>query len=114
MDIKELQDIVIKFRNQRNWKQFHNPKDIAISLSLEASELLEHFQWKNKKELEDYFKSNKDEIGKELVDILYWVLLISHDLKIDIVKVFKEKMIENHKKYPVKKSKNKNIKYTKL
>lgn len=114
MDIKELQDIVIKFRNQRNWKQFHNPKDIAISLSLETSELLEHFQWKNKKELEGYLKSNKSEIGKELVDILYWVLLISYDLKIDIVKVFKEKMIENNKKYPVKKSKNRNIKYTKL
>ncbi len=114
MDIKELQDIVVKFRDDRNWKQFHNPKDTSLSLILEAAELMEHFQWKNEKEIEDYIKSNKEEIGRELADILYWVLLISHDLNIDIVKIFNKKMIENNKKYPVKKSKDKHTKYTKL
>ena len=92
MDIKELQDIVVKFRDDRNWKQFHNPKDTSLSLILEAAELMEHFQWKNEKEIEDYIKSNKEEIGRELADILYWVLLISHDLTIDIVKIFNKKI----------------------
>ena len=64
-----LQDLIkkiIDFRNDRDWKQFHNPKDLAISLSLEASEVVEHFQWKNKEEIEKYIKTNKNEIGEEL------------------------------------------------
>jgi NTP pyrophosphatase (non-canonical NTP hydrolase) len=113
-DIKSLSKQVVSFRNKRNWKQFHNPKDLAISLSLEASELLEHFQWKNVDEMENYIKTNKKEIGKELADVLYWVLLIQNDLKIDLVKVFSEKMKENELKYPVKKSKGKYTKYNKL
>ena len=114
MDIKELQDIVVKFRNDRNWKQFHNPKDTSLSLVLEAAELMEHFQWKDEEEIRNYVKSKKSEIGKELVDVFYWVLLISYDLNIDIVKMFKKKMEENNKKYPIKKSKSKHLKYTKL
>lgn len=113
-DIKELTEKIKKFRDMRNWKQFHNPKDMSMSLVLEASEVLEHFQWKNEKEIEDYIKTSREEIGKELADVLYWVLLISHDLKIDIVKIFNEKMVENNKKYPIKKSKGKYTKYTNL
>lgn len=114
MDIKDLQNIIIKFRNARDWKQFHNPKDVSLSLVLEAAEVMEHFQWKNEKEIEDYVKSNREKIGKELADVLYWLLLISHDLNIDIVKAFNKKMTENNKKYPVRKSKGRHIKYTNL
>lgn len=114
MDIKKLQDIVIKFRDARDWKKFHNPKDSSLSLVLEAVEVMENFQWKNGKEMEDYIKLNRDNIGKELADVLYWILLISHDLNIDLVKIFKKKMLENNKKYRIRKSKGKNIKYTKL
>jgi len=114
MDIKEFQDIVIKFRDVRDWKQFHNPKDASLSLVLEAVEVMEHFQWKDEKEIEEYIKLNRNEIGKELADVLYWVLLICHDLNIDISKIFKKKMIENNKKYSVKNSKGKHIKYTNL
>jgi NTP pyrophosphatase (non-canonical NTP hydrolase) len=105
---------IIKFRNARKWKQFHNPKDLAISLSLEAAEVLEHFQWKSKEEVEEYVKNNKNEIGKELADVFYWVLLMSHDLKIDLVNSFDKKMEENNKKYTIKKSKGKHTKYNKL
>jgi len=105
---------IIKFRNARKWKQFHNPKDLAISLSLEASEVLEHFQWKSKEEVEEYVKNNKNEIGKELADVFYWVLLMSHDLKIDLVNSFDKKMEENNKKYTIKKSKGNHAKYNKL
>lgn len=114
MNIKELQDIIIKFRDARDWKQFHNPKDTSLSLVLEAVEVMEHFQWKDGKEIEEYIKSHKEDVGKELSDVLYWVLLISYDLNIDIVKIFKKKMTENNKKYPIRKSKDKYLKYTKL
>ncbi len=114
MNLVEMTKKVVSFRNKRNWKQFHNPKDLAISLSLEASELLEHFQWKNLEEMNEYVKTNKKEIAKELADVLYWVLLIQNDLKIDLVKSFDIKMQENELKYPINKSKGKNTKYNKL
>ncbi|HBD02581.1 TPA: nucleotide pyrophosphohydrolase [Candidatus Collierbacteria bacterium] len=108
----ELIKLVIKFRDDRDWKQFHNPKDMAISLSLEASELLEHFQWKKSDEMVTYLKTHKNEVSNELADVFIWVLTISHDLNIDLIKSVKEKVKLNAKKYPVKKSKGKHSKYT--
>lgn len=102
------------FRQKRDWEQFHNPKDMAISLSLEASEVLEHFQWKNEEEVKKYVKTNKEDIGEELSDVLYWVLLLSHDLDIDIEKAFQKKMKKNEKKYPASKAKGRHTKYTDL
>ena len=113
-DIKKLTEKIIKFRNARDWKQFHNPKDVALSLSLEAGELIEHFQWKDKKEIEKYIKTNKKDIGEELADILFWVLLLSHDLKIDVLEALDNKIKKNAKKYPIEKSKGRHTKYTKL
>ena len=112
--MKKLTEQVVKFRDARNWKQFHNPKDLAISLCLEASEVLEHFQWKNAEEISAHIKKNKKEVSKELADVLYWVLLMANDLDIDIEKAFALKMKENNKKYPVKKAKGKHTKYTEL
>ncbi|MFH1200772.1 MAG: nucleotide pyrophosphohydrolase [bacterium] len=105
---------VIAFRDARDWKQFHNLKDVAISLSLEAAEVLEHFQWKSKEEIEEYIKTHKEHIGEELADVFYWVLLMANDLDIDIEKALKLKMKENEKKYPIKKAKGKHSKYTEL
>ncbi len=113
-DIKKLIGEISNFRDVRDWKQFHNPKDCAISLSLEASEVLEHFQWKNPEEIKKYVETNKDEVTEELADVLYWVLLMSGDLNIDIVKAFDKKMLKNAKKYPVNKAKGKHTKYNKL
>lgn len=112
--IRVLTQKINSFRDARDWKQFHNPKDVAISLSLEASEVLEHFQWKSKEEIEEYIKMHKEHIGEELADVFYWVLLMSSDLNIDIEKALKLKMKENNKKYPVKKAKGKHTKYNKL
>lgn len=112
--IQILTELITKFRDARDWKQFHNPKDVAISLSLEAGEVLEHFQWKSSEEIEKYIKENKKEIADELADVFYWVLLMSHDLNIDIEKALKLKMKENGKKYPVKKAKGRHNKYTEL
>ena len=113
-DLKDLVKKITKFRKDRNWEQFHNPKDLAISLSLEASELLEHFQWKSKEEIPEYIKNNKDQIGEELADVFNWVLLMSHDLKIDILKASEKKLLKNAEKYPVSKAKGKHTKYNKL
>lgn len=114
LDIKILTKKIIDFRNKRDWKQFHNPKDVSLSLVLEASEVMEHFQWKNKEEIEKYIITNKDEISEELADVLYWVLLMSHDMKIDILKALDKKIQKNASKYPVEKSKGKHTKYNKL
>jgi NTP pyrophosphatase (non-canonical NTP hydrolase) len=113
-DIKLLTEKIVSFRDARDWKQFHNPKDLAISLSLEASELMENFQWKNADEINELVKNKKKDISRELADVLYWVLLMSHDMKIDIMQAVADKMKENEQKYPVKKSRGKHTKYTEL
>lgn len=113
-DIDELTQKIIDFRNARDWQQFHNPKDLALSLVLESSEVLEHFQWKNLEEIDRYVKGAKTEIGEELADVLYWVLLMSHDLDIDIAKALEDKIKKNESRYPVAKSKGRHTKYDKL
>lgn len=113
-DLVKLQERIVRFRDKRDWKQFHNPKDMAISLSLEAAELLEHFQWRSKREIEKYIKKAKKNIGEELSDVLYWILLLSHDLRIDLVQALDRKMQENEKKYPISKSRGKHKKYKEL
>lgn len=113
-DIKHLTRKIIDFRNARDWKQFHTPKDLAISLSLEAAELLEHFQWKNNKEIEKYVKTNKEEISEEMADIFNYLLIMAHDFKIDLLKAGNKKVKKNEEKYPVNKAKGKHTKYNKL
>lgn len=113
-DIEKLTEKILKFRNARNWKQFHNPKDLALSLVLEATEVLEHFQWKTSEEIDKYIVSNKNDIAEELADVFYWVLLMSNDLDIDISDALEKKLELNAKKYPVSKAKNKHTKYNKL
>ncbi len=112
--ISKLTKRIVDFRDARDWKQFHNPKDVALSLSLEAAEVLEHFQWKNGEELNEYVKTHKEHIGEELSDVLYWVLLMSYDLDIDIVEALSEKMKKNEEKYPEDKFKGNHKKYNEI
>lgn len=113
-DIKSLQEKITEFVKARDWKQFHNAKDLAISLNLEASEVLELFQWKNEPEIAQYIATNKQDIEEELADVLYWVLLMADNLDIDIVAASEKKLLKNAKKYPVDKSKGNHRKYTEL
>jgi NTP pyrophosphatase (non-canonical NTP hydrolase) len=113
-ELEELTKKILDFRDKRDWRQFHNPKDLALSLVLEASEVLEHFQWKNGSELEKYINSNKNLIAEELADVLYWVLLMSKDLDINILQALDDKLKINEEKYPIEKSKGKADKYTEL
>ena len=102
---------ILDFRKKRDWEQFHQPKNLAISLSLEAAEVLELFQWTKDGNLP---KDKREALEKELADVYYWLLLLSHDLKIDLDKALEKKMEENDKKYPVKKAKGTSKKYTEL
>ncbi|SIQ41512.1 NTP pyrophosphatase, house-cleaning of non-canonical NTPs [Bacillus cereus] len=102
---------VLKFRDDRNWKQFHNPKDLAISLSLEASELLENFQWKSSEEAVD---KNLENIKDELADVLIYSILLADQINVDIEEMIVNKIEKNEKKYPVEKAYGSNKKYDEL
>ncbi len=102
---------VIKFRDERNWKQFHNPKDLAISISLEAAELLEVFQWSGT----DISSENKEvKIKEELADVLIYSVLMANVCGLDIDEIVEEKLKINNEKYPVKNAYGLNKKYTEL
>ena len=104
-----------EFRDARKWRQFHNPKDSAISLALEAAEVLEHMQWKSGEELYEYVKGDgKEELSEELMDVLYWVLVMSCDFNIDIEDAFEKKMKKNEAKYPTHLASGSAKKYTKF
>lgn len=108
---KEIEKDILKFRDERDWKKFHNGKDLVISLVLEANELLEIYQWSNK-DLECLDKLDK--IKEELADILIYSELIADHYKLNIDHIVKDKIELNSKKYPVDKAYGKSDKYNKL
>ena len=108
---KETIDIVKKFRDDRNWGQFHNPKDLAISLSLEASELLEIYQW-SADDLECLDKLDK--VKEELADVLCYSILLADRYGLDLDEIVQNKMKKNAEKYPVEKATGVSTKYTDL
>ncbi|WP_338749826.1 nucleotide pyrophosphohydrolase [Bacillus sp. FJAT-52991] len=108
---KDLIQKVLKFRNERNWEQFHNPKDLAISLSLEASELLENFQWKTN---EEAIEENSENIKDELADVLIYSILLAEKLDLNIEDIIENKLEKNSQKYSVEKAFNSKKKYTDL
>lgn len=103
MDINELKKLVLKFRDERNWKNVTTHKDAILALTAEVGELVEHFKWHTEKEMKQYIKKNKIEIGEELSDVLFWILQISDMVGIDLSKAFPDKMKKNEIKYPVSK-----------
>lgn len=108
----ELQKKIRKFCDDRDWDQFHNPKDLAISLALESAEVMEHFQWLSTEEMLALSEKKKGDVGDELADVLYWVLLLANKLDINLVDAFNAKMLKNEEKYPVAKAKGSHKKYT--
>ena len=97
LSLEELQAMVVKFRDDRDWRQYHTPKDLAISVSLEASELLEIFQW-SRDEL--WQMERLGEIKEELADVLIYAIMLADILKIDIGEIVPEKLKKNERKYP--------------
>ena len=108
---KETIEIVRNFRDQRSWAQFHNPKDLAISLSLEASELLEIFQWSG----DDLECADKlDKVKEELADVLCYSILMADRCGLDLDEIITEKVKKNAEKYPVEAAYGNKEKYTEL
>lgn len=113
-DVKQMTDKIKKFRDDRDWMQFHDPKNMAVSIILEASELLEHFQWKTTEEVERYSKQNLSEIKEEIADIALYLFELADNLGIDLIEAMGQKLKKNEMKYPVEKAKGKHTKYNKL
>lgn len=104
----------LKFRDEREWKQFHNFKDLAVTLCLEAAEVLEHAQWKNATELEAHLRRSKEAVGDELADVLHVLLLLAEHAKVDLAEAFAHKLVKTAKKYPVEKARGSARKYDQL
>ena len=107
-DIKEITEILLKFRNERDWAQFHTAKDLALALNIEAGELLEAFLWKT---------SEQADIGKvkeELADVFAFAFLLAEKYDLDVKQIVLEKMEQNALKYPVEKARGVAKKYTEL
>ena len=107
-EIEEITHALIEFRNERDWEQFHNPKDLALAINVEAGELLELFLWKKSEE------ANKEKIKEELADILAYSFLLAEKYGFDVKDIVMNKIKINGEKYPVDKSKGTAKKYNEL
>ena len=112
--IKAITERIKKFREERDWTQFHNHKDVALSLVLEAAEVLEHFQWKSPQEVDQHARECKDELADELADVAIYLFELADNLKINLPDAIDQKMLKNAKKYPIEKAKGRHTKYNKL
>lgn len=107
-DINKLIESIVQFRDEREWKKFHNPKDLALALSIEASELLEVYLWKNPEQ------ANLMKVKEELADVFTFALLIAQHYDLNVSEIIQEKIKENSIKYPVEKSRGISKKYDEL
>ncbi|WP_436961780.1 nucleotide pyrophosphohydrolase [Staphylococcus xylosus] len=100
---KNILKVINKFRDERNWRQFHNEKDLSLSISLEAAELLELFQWKSSEEV---VNNNRERLAEELADVLIYSYMLADNLEFDISEIISKKLAKNAEKYPIDKSKD--------
>ena len=107
-DIKEITQELKKFRDERDWEQFHNPKDLSLAVNIEAGELLENYLWKESSE------ANIDKVKEELADVFSYAFLLAEKYNFDVKEIVLEKIKLNSKKYPIDKSKGTAKKYNEL
>ena len=107
-ETEEIIDALLKFNQDRDWEQFHNAKDLALAINVEAGELLELFLWKNADE------ANPEKIKEELADVFAFAFLLAHKYGFDVKEIVLEKMKTNAEKYPIEKSKGTSKKYTEI
>lgn len=114
--IEQLKQIIKQYCEERDWDQYHNPKELSIGVITEASELLEHFRFKSEKEMLAMLQDPKKrgEISEEMADTLYFILRLAQKYNIDITSAFEKKMEKNKEKYPIEKAKGSNKKYNEL
>jgi NTP pyrophosphatase (non-canonical NTP hydrolase) len=107
-DSQEIIKALLQFRNERDWEQFHNPKDLALAINIEAAELLELFLWKKSEE------ADIEKIKEELADVLAYTFLLAEKYNLDVKEIVLEKIKKNAEKYPVDKAKGIATKYNEL
>src|SRR6056297_248882 len=110
-ELEKLKEKIMDFRNKRNWAQYHDPKNIAEAISIKASEFLENFLWKTKEESRNLNKEKIQDIKDEISDVLIYLIVLSKELNIDLLKAADEKLKKNSKKYSVDKVKGRSKKY---
>ena len=103
-----------KFRDERDWMKFHDPKSMAVSITIEAAELLEHFQWKSKEEIENYIKTHQIHIAEEIADVGMYLFELADNLGLDLIEIMEKKLKMNAEKYPIDKAKGSAKKYDEL
>lgn len=112
--LEELTAAAASFAEERDWRQFHTPKDLALGLTLEAAELAELMQWKNGDELTAHLAANREALEDELADVLWYTLLLAHHQGVDLAAAFERKLAKNAAKYPIDKARGSAAKYTEL
>jgi NTP pyrophosphatase (non-canonical NTP hydrolase) len=113
-NIAELMKEILKFRERRDWAQFHDPKNLAEAIAIESGELLEHFLWKTAAESRKITKEKREKLAAEIADILIFSMLFAHETGVDIEKAILDKIKHNETRYPVDKAKGSAKKYTEL
>jgi NTP pyrophosphatase (non-canonical NTP hydrolase) len=113
-DIESLRSRLRLFAAERDWDKFHSPKNLAAALSVEAAELLEHFQWLTEDESTSLSDHKRQQVAEELADVLLYLVRLADKLEIDLWQAAERKLLKNAEKYPVGKSKGKSTKYTEL
>ena len=111
-DLEAIQKKILSFRDERDWAQFHDPKNLAEALSIEAGELLENFLWKTTEQSRNLSAEELKNVKEELADIFIFLTYLSEEYKIDLLKEVGNKIAQNASKYPVEKAKGSNRKYT--
>ena len=112
--IRDLTTRINAFRDARDWKQFHNPKDMAVSISIESAELLDQFQWKNAKECEAQIQENREAVADEMADVAIYLFELADLLEMNLGQEMLRKLDKNGAKYPVEKARGRNLKYNRL
>lgn len=110
--LHELKERMASFVRERDWEKFHNPKNLSMSISIEAAELMEHFQWLTEAQTKQLEPDDLQEIGEELADIVLYSLSMANSLQIDLAETVLAKMSKNERKYPKEKVRGKAHKYT--
>lgn len=111
---KKLLDVLLEFRRDRDWEQFHTPRNLATAISVEASELLEPFRWASDQHVPEIVQTYRNEIADEIADIAILLTYLAHDLSIDIDEAVAAKICSNAEKYPVEKARGSSKKYSEL
>jgi NTP pyrophosphatase (non-canonical NTP hydrolase) len=114
MTIEALTERICAFRDARDWRQFHNPKDLAVAITAEAGELLQHFVWKTPQQADQVVIDKRAEITDEIADVAILLFELAHNLDIPLAEAMQAKLDRNERRYPADKARGNNLKYNEL